>query len=76
MPYRIFEWEEIAQNYYGGSLLLGNGASMAVDERFGYTSLIDYARERGLFTNEIKQLFNFFSDLGLRTCVTPSMASF
>lgn len=61
MPHRIFEWEEIAQNYYSGSLLLGNGASIAVDGRFGYTSLIDHAREHGLLTNDIHQLFEFFN---------------
>lgn len=61
MAHRIFEWQEIAENYYGGSLLLGNGASMSIDNRFGYTSLVDHARENGLFTQDIQQLFNFFN---------------
>ena len=61
MAHRIFEWQEIAENYYGGSLLLGNGASMSIDNRFGYTSLVDHAREKGLFTQDIQQLFNFFN---------------
>jgi len=61
VPHRIFEWEEIAQNYRGSSLLLGNSASMSIDDRFGYTSLVDHARENGLFTQDIQQLFNFFN---------------
>lgn len=60
MPHRIFQWNEIARNYYGGSLLLGNGASISVDERFGYTSLINHARDNGLITQDIQQLFQFF----------------
>lgn len=61
MIYRIFEWQEIAEDYYGGSLLLGNGASMSIDNRFGYSSLVDHARENGLFTQDIQQLFEFFN---------------
>lgn len=61
MPFRIFEWEEIAQNYRRGSLLLGNGASMSIDDRFGYTSLIEHARENGLLTQDVLQLFDFFN---------------
>lgn len=61
MPFRIFEWEEIAQNYRCGSLLLGNGASMSIDDRFGYTSLIEHARENGLLTQDVQQLFDFFN---------------
>ncbi len=61
MTHRIFKWKEIAEDYYGGSLLLGNGASMSIDNRFGYVSLVDHARENGLFTQDIQQLFNFFN---------------
>lgn len=61
MPHRIYEWGDISGNYRAGSLLLGNGASMSIDERFGYTSLIDYARENGLLTQDVQQLFNFFN---------------
>lgn len=61
MPFRIFEWEEIAQSYHCGSLLLGNGASMSIDDRFGYSSLIEHARENGLLTQDVQQLFDFFN---------------
>lgn len=60
MCFRINNWLEIANNYYGGSLLLGNGASMAIDSRFGYSSIIAHARDHGLLTNDIRQLFDFF----------------
>lgn len=61
MVYRIFEWQEISEKYYGGSLLLGNGASMSIDNRFGYTSLVGHALENGIFAQDIQQLFNFFN---------------
>lgn len=60
VQHRIFEWKDIADNFCAGSLLLGNGASISIDERFGYKSLIDHAIENGLFTQDITQLFNFF----------------
>ncbi len=61
MVHRIFEWQEISEKYYGGSLLLGNGASMSIDSRFGYTSLVGHALENGIFAQDIQQLFNFFN---------------
>ncbi|MCL6742321.1 DUF4917 family protein [Kosakonia sp. R1.Fl] len=61
MPFRIYNWVEIANDYNRGSLLLGNGASMAIDDRFGYSSIIEYARDHGLLTDDIEQLFCFFN---------------
>lgn len=61
MPHKIFEWREIAQDYHAGSLLLGNGASISIDDRFGYSSLVNHARENGIFTQDIQQLFDFFN---------------
>lgn len=58
--YRISQWSEIARYYCNGALLLGNGASMSVDSRFGYTSLIEHARTHGLLNQDIQQLFDFF----------------
>ena len=59
MPFRIYEWDEIASDY-SGTLLLGNGASISIDDRFGYGSLIEYARKNGLLTEDVQQLFQFF----------------
>lgn len=61
MQFRIFNWDEIAKNYCGGSLLLGNGASISLDGRFGYSSIIEHARQNGLLTQDVQQLFHFFN---------------
>ncbi len=61
MTFRIFEWEEISRYYDRGALLLGNGASMSVNGRFGYSSLIEHARDHRLLTDDVQQLFNFFN---------------
>jgi len=49
----IYKWLEIADEFKGGAILLGNGASIAVDERFDYRSLLDKARSDGLITNDL-----------------------
>lgn len=59
MHFAIHNWEVIANNY-SSTLLLGNGASRAVDARFGYGSLVEHAFNRGLFTNDVQSLFQFF----------------
>lgn len=59
MPFTIHNWEDIANNY-SGTLLLGNGASRAVDARFGYESLVDHAFNHGLLTDDVQSLFRFF----------------
>ncbi|WP_411182338.1 DUF4917 family protein [Nitrosomonas sp. Is37] len=59
MPFRIHYWNEISHNYRG-TLLLGNGASRAVDERFDYASLVEHAFEHRLLTEDVKSLFRFF----------------
>lgn len=60
MPFVIDNWSEIARDYQGGSLLLGNGASIAIDSRFGYSSIIEHARKNELLSDDIEQLFDFF----------------
>lgn len=59
MPYHIHDWNEISINY-SGTLLLGNGASRAVDDRFNYASLVQYAINHGLLTRDVQSLFQFF----------------
>ncbi|WP_233423642.1 DUF4917 family protein [Vibrio metoecus] len=60
LQYEIFKWSEISSVYFGGSLLLGNGASMSVDSRFGYSSLVDHAYQHNLLNEDIQKLFKFF----------------
>jgi len=54
------QWAEIAQNYQRGTILLGNGASMAVSRSFGYGSLLEHAQHEGLLEGDVGRLFEFF----------------
>jgi hypothetical protein len=60
MAYEIHNWDDIASDFEGGSLIVGNGASMAVDGSFGYGSLLAEARILGHFTPEVEELFKSF----------------
>jgi hypothetical protein len=55
----IVEWETIKDDY-SDCLLLGNGASIAVDEGFSYSSLLEEARSMGLISERIEHLFDHF----------------
>ncbi len=61
MPYEIRGWEDIAGDFGRGSVLVGNGASIAVDRSFGYETLLHEARARGLLTAEVEDLFRSFT---------------
>lgn len=60
MPYPIAQWTQIAPNYQRGTILLGNGASMAVSPSFGYGSLLEHAQRSGLLADDVYRLFRFF----------------
>lgn len=60
MPYVIRRWEEIADDFERGTALVGNGASIAVDGAFGYKALLQEARQRGLLTPQVEDLFRSF----------------
>lgn len=60
MPYPISQWTQIAPNYQQGTILLGNGASMAVSPSFGYGSLLKHAKQTGLLADDVNRLFHFF----------------
>lgn len=60
MPYLVVPWEHIAPNYHRGTILLGNGASIAVSPSFGYGSLLDHAQRAGLLGVDVQQLFGSF----------------
>ncbi|WP_431819396.1 DUF4917 family protein [Burkholderia sp. F1] len=59
MPFDIQPWEAIARNY-GDTILLGNGASMAVSNSFSYASLVSHAHDHGFLTEDAHRLFDFF----------------
>lgn len=56
--YAVTEWADIADNYKD-TLVLGNGASIAVDPRFAYGSLLQVARERGRLTSALEKIFRY-----------------
>lgn len=56
----IEQWLDIADDFTE-SLLLGNGASRAVDNCFSYDSLKLRAEERGLFNQNVTKLFRYFN---------------
>ena len=60
VPFPISQWSDISDQYQNGTLLLGNGASMAVAPSFGYGSLLDHARQNNLLTDDVARLFEFF----------------
>lgn len=59
MPFEIYPWSDISDQF-SDNLLLGNGASIAVDERFKYSSLKEHAIDNGLVTEDVQSLFDFF----------------
>lgn len=70
MPTQIHQWEDLRRRFTG-TIILGNGASIAVSNAFRYDSLRQYAIDHDLFDNDIQSLFNFFDttdfELILRT---------
>ncbi|SNR79208.1 DUF4917 family protein [Pseudomonas segetis] len=60
MPHDIHHWEDIASDFQRGAVLIGNGASIAVNTDFGYATLLQEARSRGLLTAEVEELFRSF----------------
>ncbi|MFV0547624.1 MAG: DUF4917 family protein [Limnobaculum xujianqingii] len=59
MPFIIHPWLEIAQRY-NETILLGNGASIAVSPRFAYRSLLEHVRQRNNLAEDVSRLFAFF----------------
>nr|WP_288453415.1 DUF4917 family protein [uncultured Pseudomonas sp.] len=59
MPYQIYDWLDIAE-HCSDNLLLGNGASIAINNSFNYRSLKEKAEEKGLFTPAGQKLFDDF----------------
>jgi hypothetical protein len=51
-------WRSIADDFQD-SLLLGNGASIAVDGRFSYKNLLHAAKRLGLITTQLEQVFTY-----------------
>ncbi|WP_407410399.1 DUF4917 family protein [Acinetobacter sp.] len=59
--YPIKNWGEIKDEYRNGSLIIGNGASVALHQKFRFDSLKHEAEELELFNDDIAKLFIEFS---------------
>ena len=57
---KIKLWEDIKEDFEAGSLILGNGASMAVSEKFGYGLLFDEAKKLDHLTKLVQKVFKSF----------------
>lgn len=60
MTYQIFTWEEIKTDFGDSSLILGNGASIAIDSDFKYSNLYDYCLEKKYITKGLEEVFSKF----------------
>ena len=58
--YPINQWNDIKGSYKNGSLIIGNGASMALHSKFGFSSLKEEAEKLKLFNEDISKLFTEF----------------
>ena len=58
--YKINNWEDIAVDYIGGNLIIGNGSSIALHRKFDFESLKKVAEDEKYFSPEIVQLFTVF----------------
>lgn len=56
MP-KIEDWSTIADDFSEG-LVLGNGASIALDKRFAYQSLLEEAKNRQFIKQDVQSIFD------------------
>lgn len=56
----IHDWNSIRERYDRGVLLLGNGASIAIDQKFSYSSIKGKAQELGAITPTLNSVFDYF----------------
>ncbi|EIX4877469.1 DUF4917 family protein [Vibrio vulnificus] len=57
----IHNWLDIADRFHQQNLLLGNGASIAIDKCFQYNSLLDEARSKSYITTSVDDVFTRFA---------------
>lgn len=64
--YEIKQWKDIETHYSNGNLVIGNGASIALHQKFAFKSLKEYAefpneiRNKSLFNDDVSELFQDF----------------
>lgn len=57
----LYKWDTIKNRFKLGTLLLGNGSSIAVDNRLSYKSLYDQVCNSGKLSNEVLGIFKYFN---------------
>lgn len=60
MLFKIHKWGEIKNEFKKSTLLIGNGASIALDNRFSYKSLKSHAEKNNEFDEDVVELFKAF----------------
>lgn len=60
MIYKIKQWNSIKDEFKRSTLIIGNGASIALDPNFAYSSLMDYAKSNQQLTEDVLSLFEYF----------------
>ncbi|WP_227547295.1 DUF4917 family protein [Acinetobacter sp. ANC 4178] len=59
--YEVKQWNDIKDDYLGASLIIGNGASIALHQEFDFRSLKKKAEELQLFDEDVATLFKEFN---------------
>lgn len=58
--YKIEKWNDIENSILKSTLILGNGASIAVNQQLNYKSLKEHAEKNGLMNDNVKTLFDTY----------------
>ncbi|MCW4152770.1 DUF4917 family protein [Halomonas sp. 18H] len=56
---KLYAWNDLKEDFTD-TILIGNGASIAIDSRFKYGSLLEQATESGAITEPVKSVFEYF----------------
>ncbi len=60
MVFKVHDWTDISGDYLESSLFIGNGASMAISDKFNYKSLLLEAEKNGDIREQVAKLFRSF----------------
>ena len=56
----IRNWADIRDQFTDATIILGNGSSIAFDQRFHYDSLLQAANDAGFINAEVQAIFDQF----------------
>jgi hypothetical protein len=57
---KLWDWSEIEKKFRHSNLLLGNGASIAIDSRLSYRSLYEQVCDSGKLDDDLLNMFDYF----------------